>query len=64
VAVGIDQGAPLPGLALGFAGAVIGTLGGAWMRASLAAAFGHDTPAALLEDAVAIIVAALVAMSL
>jgi uncharacterized membrane protein len=63
-AVGIDQGAPLPGLALGFAGAVIGTLGGAWARARLAAAFGRDTPAALLEDAVAIIVAALVALSL
>jgi uncharacterized membrane protein len=63
-AVGIDQGAPLPGLALGFAGAVIGTLGGAGARARLAAAFGRDTPAALLEDAVAIIVAALVALSL
>jgi uncharacterized membrane protein len=63
-AVGIDQGAPLPGLALGFAGAVIGTLGGAGLRARLASAFGRDTPAALIEDAIAITVAALVALSL
>jgi uncharacterized membrane protein len=63
-ATGIDQGAPLPGLALGLAGAVIGTLGGARARAGIAAAFGHDTPAALLEDAVALILAALVVLSL
>jgi uncharacterized membrane protein len=63
-AVGIDQGAPLPGLALGIVGAVIGTLGGAAARGRLAAAFGRDTPAALLEDAVAIAAAAFVAYSL
>lgn len=63
-AIGIDQAAALPGLALGLAGAVIGTLGGAWARARLAAAFGRDTPAALIEDAVAIGTAAFVALSL
>jgi uncharacterized membrane protein len=63
-AVGIDQDAPLPGLALGLAGAVIGTLAGAWARARIAAAFSHDTPAALIEDAVAIAAAAFVAFSL
>jgi uncharacterized membrane protein len=63
-AVGIDQAAPLPGLALGLAGAVIGTLGGAAARARLAARLGRDTPAALIEDAVAIALAALVAAAL
>ena len=42
------------GLALGIVGAVIGTLGGAAARGRLAAAFGSDRPAALIEDAVAI----------
>lgn len=42
------------GLAAGAVGAVIGTLGGAAARARLAAAFGRDLPAALIEDAVAI----------
>ncbi|RWH50120.1 MAG: DUF4126 domain-containing protein [Mesorhizobium sp.] len=38
-----------------FTGAVIGTLGGAELRKRLAIAFGKDLPAALIEDAVAII---------
>lgn len=63
-AVGIDLAAPLPGLALGLAGAVAGTLGGAAARARLAGAFGRDTPAALIEDAVAIAGAAFVACTL
>jgi uncharacterized membrane protein len=63
-AVGIDQAAPLCGVALGFAGAVIGTLGGAWLRARMAAAFGRDRPAALIEDGVAIVAAAVVVLSL
>ena len=42
------------GLCLGAVGAVIGTLGGAAVRARLAQAFGKDLPAALLEDVVAI----------
>jgi uncharacterized membrane protein len=62
-AIGIGRGAGLAGLALGIAGAVIGTLGGAAARARLAAAFGRDMPAALIEDAVAIGLAAVVAMS-
>ena len=48
------------GAALGVAGAVLGTLGGAAVRARLAAAFGRDLPAALLEDAIAIVCAALI----
>jgi uncharacterized membrane protein len=59
-AIGLDQGAALAGLALGVVGAVAGTLGGAAARARLAAAFGRDTPAALIEDAVAIGLAYLV----
>ena len=35
-------------------GAVLGTLGGRAFRARLAAAFGSDRPAALIEDALAI----------
>jgi uncharacterized membrane protein len=45
------------GLIAGVIGAVIGTYGGAEIRARLAAAFGRDQPAALTEDAVAIILA-------
>ena len=42
------------GAILGGIGAVAGTLGGAAARARLAAAFGRDLPAALLEDVVAV----------
>ncbi|MGA1799113.1 DUF4126 domain-containing protein [Sphingomonas sp. 4RDLI-65] len=58
--IGYGIGAPLPGLVLGIVGAVIGTYGGAALRARLAAAFGQDRPAALIEDAVAILGAVLV----
>jgi uncharacterized membrane protein len=44
-------------LAAGAVGAVAGTLGGAAARARLAARFGRDRPAALIEDAVAILLA-------
>ena len=43
----------LGGLA-GAVGAVLGTLGGAAVRAKLAQAFGRDLPAALIEDVVAV----------
>jgi uncharacterized membrane protein len=52
------------GAVLGAIGAVIGTLGGAAGRARLAAAFGRDLPAALVEDAVAIAGAVLIVMML
>jgi uncharacterized membrane protein len=45
------------GLVAGVVGAVIGTYGGAEVRARLAGAFGRDLPAALVEDAVAIVLA-------
>jgi uncharacterized membrane protein len=50
----------LGGLAAGAVGGIIGTLGGAEGRARLAAAFGIVRPAALIEDTVAIIGAALI----
>lgn len=59
-AIGASGGALLGGLVVGAIGAVIGTLGGAAIRMRLALAFGKDRPAALLEDAVAIIGAALI----
>ncbi|KQX40036.1 hypothetical protein ASD04_05160 [Devosia sp. Root436] len=45
------------GAVLGAVGAVVGTYGGADIRARLAKAFGRDLPAALIEDAVAIVAA-------
>lgn len=59
-AVGLSAGALLPGVVLGAVGAVAGTLGGAWARGRLAAVFGRDLPAALIEDVVAVAGAALV----
>lgn len=53
-AIGLAGGATLIGAIAGVIGAVIGTLGGAALRARLAAGFGRDLPAALIEDAVAI----------
>ena len=42
------------GIVLGALGAIVGTLGGSAVRTRLARAFGHDLPAALLEDVVAV----------
>ena len=53
-AIGAGRGGLAAGLIAGMAGAVVGTLGGRAGRARLAAAFGADRPAALIEDAVAI----------
>lgn len=52
--IGALAGASAVGLVAGAAGAVAGTLGGAMLRGRLAAAFGSDGPAAVLEDAAAI----------
>ena len=62
-ALGAAAGATLVGLVLGVVGAVAGTLGGAELRARLAASYGVDRPAALIEDAGAIVLA-LVAVGL
>ena len=53
--VAFGTGAPwVAGLVAGVIGAVAGTLAGRALRARLAAAFGRDLPAALVEDAIAI----------
>lgn len=53
--LGATGGATIGGLIAGVIGAAIGTYGGADIRGRLAAAFGKDRPAALIEDAVAIV---------
>lgn len=59
-AIGIAGGTLVGGLVAGAVGAVIGTYGGAYIRGRLASGFGQDRPAALIEDAVAIIGACLI----
>jgi uncharacterized membrane protein len=56
-AVGASGGSLAAGLLLGAVGAVVGTLGGYAFRARLAKGFGRDLPAALIEDAIAILLA-------
>ncbi len=53
--IGVTGVSLIGGLIAGVVGAAVGTFGGAAARGKLAAAFGKDTPAALIEDAVAII---------
>jgi uncharacterized membrane protein len=53
-AITAGGGSMLAGAMMGVAGAVTGTLGGRAFRTRLAAAFGRDRPAALLEDAIAV----------
>ncbi|GAB1581487.1 DUF4126 domain-containing protein [Phyllobacterium phragmitis] len=59
-ALGIPSGAWIGGLVAGAIGAVLGTLGGYEFRARLAKALGRDRPAALIEDAVAVVAAILI----
>jgi uncharacterized membrane protein len=63
-AIGAASGILAAGAIAGAAGAVIGTLGGRAVRGRLAAAFGKDRPAALIEDVVAIGGAFLIMMAL
>ena len=52
------------GVVAGMIGAIVGTLGGRAVRARLAAAFGSDRPAAIIEDLIAIGGAALIVSAL
>lgn len=52
--IGAAGGSLALGPFAGIVGAVIGTYGGAALRAKLAASFGRDLPAALIEDVLAI----------
>lgn len=58
--IGATAGILFGGIAAGVIGAILGTLGGAAARASMAKSFGRDQPAALIEDAVAILGALLI----
>jgi uncharacterized membrane protein len=62
-AIGAHGGSLATGAIAGIIGAVIGTLGGRAARGKLAAAFGQDRPAAIIEDLVAIIGAYLIVAS-
>ncbi|MBB6096526.1 putative membrane protein [Povalibacter uvarum] len=62
-AIGVTGGSLWAGAIAGIIGAVIGTLGGRAARARLAAAFGKDRPAAIIEDIVAIGGAALLLLA-
>jgi uncharacterized membrane protein len=61
-AIGAAAGWLIVGGIAGIVGAVIGTLGGHAARTKLAAAFRKDPPAALIEDAVAILAAVVIVM--
>jgi uncharacterized membrane protein len=63
-AIGTPYGYWIAGLVSGILGAVVGTYGGAAARAKLAGIFGKDLPAALIEDATAVIVALLIVLML
>ncbi|HEY8998272.1 MAG TPA: DUF4126 family protein [Edaphobacter sp.] len=54
-AIGASAGMLWVGVVVGAIGAVAGTLGGASFRGALSRAFGKDLPAALIEDAIAIL---------
>ncbi len=62
-ALGIPSGGWVIGLVAGAIGAVIGTYGGAAARGWLAASFGRDLPAAIIEDMLAIAIALFVAFA-
>ena len=63
-AIGVGGGSWTAGLFAGIVGAIIGTYGGAALRAKLATSFGKDPPAAFIEDAIAIIGAWLIIAAL
>lgn len=58
LAIGLSGSGAILGVLAGIIGAVAGTFGGANARGLLAKTFGRDLPAALLEDAVAVGIAA------
>lgn len=63
-AIGVAAGSLWVGAIVGAIGAIIGTLGGAAARGKMAAAFGKDRPAALIEDTIAIAGAVLIVLAL
>jgi uncharacterized membrane protein len=61
--IGASGGVLVGGLIAGVLGAVVGTLGGAAARSRLAVLFGKDPPAAIIEDAVAIVGAIIIVVA-
>ncbi len=62
--LGVSGGSWIVGLVAGVIGAVVGTYGGAEVRARMAKAFGRDSPAALIEDVGAIVLGLIVVLAL
>jgi uncharacterized membrane protein len=62
--LGTSGGFWIGGLVAGVIGALIGTYSGAQARARLAKAFGRDPPAALIEDAAAIVLGLVIVVAL
>jgi uncharacterized membrane protein len=62
--IGATAGSWIVGLIAGVIGAVIGTYGGAEIRSRMAEAFGHDTPAAFIEDTGAIVLGLIIVLAL
>ncbi len=61
-AIAAPSGAWIGGAVAGTIGAIAGTLGGAAARTRLAAAFGKDRPAAIVEDGVALLAAVVIGL--
>jgi uncharacterized membrane protein len=61
--LGVSGGSWIGGLIVGVIGAVIGTYGGAEVRARMAKALGRDLPAALIEDAGAIVLGLIIVLA-
>lgn len=53
--IGTPFGHIFSAIGAGMVGAVLGTMGGAQLRGVLAGKFGRDLPAALIEDAIAVL---------
>ncbi len=62
--LGASAGSWIAGLIAGIVGAGIGTYGGAEVRARMTKAFGRDLPAALIEDAGAIVLGLIIVWAL
>jgi uncharacterized membrane protein len=60
--LGASENLSAASIGFGLIGAIAGTLGGAWARKTMAAAFGSDRPAAFIEDGIAILLAVLVTL--
>ena len=63
-AIGAAHDMLIVGAVLGIVGSLLGTFGGAAVRKSLAAAFGRDLPAGLIEDFIALAGAAAIVAAL